>query len=302
MLERVAYLRLKRLALGPVYERFLVERLAPGGVVVQVECVRDWPVTPVGERAYFQFGCPGGLAEDEYQLPTDRVTRYLAQEGSPRRTWEPPEPHGRRPEAEWGFDPALAADVERVVRENGFAFRRMVTREPDDASPFVADLYRWWYHQLGRPTDRLLVESYVQWDPMRVLRTGSVPFWLRFNTEPDYGRLRSYLESVDPYGEIYLNLFSQGVRSPGVVSAARWEQLLAANAPRAALIGVDRDAYPLDLGSTMRYHEAFARIPERQPVPEPMDVTQVDRFVAEAPPRFDVTWTVSSEARVPVVP
>ena len=199
-----------------------------------------------------------------------------------------------------GFDPALAADVERLARERGLTVRRLVTREPDDASPFVADLYRWWYHRLGRPTDRLLVESYVQWDPMWVLRTGSVPFWLRFNTESDYSRLRSYLEGVDPYREIYQNLFSQGIRSPGVVSAARWEELITANAPRAGLIGVDRDAYPLDLGSTMRYREAFAQIPVRLPVPEPLDISHVDRFVGEAPPRYDVTWTAESPARVTV--
>jgi hypothetical protein len=292
MLEAMAYMRLKRLALGPVYERFLSRHLAPGGAVLQVECTRDWPVKTVGERAYFQFGCLGGLSEQEYHRPGERVAEYLAREGSPTRSWEPPKPDNRRPEAEWGFDGELGEDVIRVAGEQGFQVRRMVSGEPEEQSPFVADLYRWWYHQLGRPTDRLLVESYVQWDPMWVLRIGSVPFWLRFNMEPDFAALRDYLEATDPYDTIHLNLFSQGIDSPGVVPAERWEELLGRHAlHEGGLIGVDRDAYPLDLGSTLRYQKAFEAIPARHPVPEPLRLDQVDRFVSGAPPRYQVAWS-----------
>src|SRR5690606_21324853 len=132
-------------------------------------------------------------------------------------TWEPPEMDTRQPEAEWGYDPALSEDIATVARRYGFAVRRLVSEEPQEQSPFVADLHRWWYRQLGRPTDRLLVESYVQWDPMTALSTNSVPFWLRFNMEPSFRELKNYLESTEPYDFIHLNLFSQGIESPGVV-------------------------------------------------------------------------------------
>jgi hypothetical protein len=291
MLEAMAYLRLKRLRLGRPYERFLEQHLAPGGTILQVECVRDWGTREVGQRAYFQFGCLGGLSEQEYHEPGGRVASYLAQEDSPVRTWQPPEPDGRRPEAEWGWDPQLGHDIALFAERYGHPVRRLVSSEPQDHSPFVADLHRWWYERLGRPTDRLLVESYVQWDPMWALRTGSVPFWLRFNMEPDFELLRGYLEGADPYEFIHLNLFSQGIVSPGVVPARRWEDLLARHAlTRGELIGVDRDAYPMDLGSTMRYHRAVRAIPSRQPLPPALDIDDVDRFVHEAPPRYHVAW------------
>lgn len=42
----------------------------------------------------------------------------------------------------------------------------------------------------GIPAHRLLVESYVQWDPLWTLRLGAVPFWMRFNMQPEYEALR----------------------------------------------------------------------------------------------------------------
>jgi hypothetical protein len=292
MLESMAYLRLKRLELGPVYQRFLTRQLAPGGVIVQVECTRDWRTRTVGERAYFQFGAVGAISEQEYHQPGERIAGYLEQERSTERGWRPPETDARRPEAEWGWDAELGKDIIRLAEQHGHRVRRLVSQEPQEHSPFVADLHRWWYGQLGRPTDRLLVESYVQWDPMWALRTGSVPFWLRHNLEPDYQELREYLEAVDPYDFIHLNLFSPGIVSPGVVPADRWEQLVRQHALRhGELIGVDRDTYPMDRGSTMRYRKAFESIPSREPLPEPLRVDDVDRFLSEAPPRYRIRWS-----------
>lgn len=291
MLEAMAYLRLKRLSLGRPFEHFLEERLMPGGTILQVECSRDWRSRSVGERAYFQFGCLGGVSEEEYHHPGERVARYLEQEASPVRSWQPPESDARRPEAEWGWDPALGEDVKRVAERFGYRLRRLVSAEPQEHSAFVADLHRWWYRQLGRPTDRLLVECYAQWDPMWMLRTGSVPFWLRFNMGPAYEELERYLEAVEPYDEIYLNLFSQGIESPGVVPVDRWESLIGQHARRRGeVIGVDRSAYPLDAGSTLRYHKAFKSIPSRHHLPAPLAVEEIDDFLTQTQRSYRVDW------------
>jgi hypothetical protein len=170
------------LGLGRPYERFLEERLAPGGAIIQVECTRDWRTRKGGDRAYFQFGCLGGVPEDEYHHTGERIARYLEQENSPVRSWEPPEMDARCPEAEWGWDPALGHEVAQVADRYGCQVRRLVSTGRRGHSPWEADLYRLWYRRLGRSANRLLVESYVQWDPMWVLRTGSVPFWSRFNS------------------------------------------------------------------------------------------------------------------------
>jgi hypothetical protein len=291
MLEGMTYLRLKRHSLGRTFERFLEERLAPGGTVLLVEVTRRWRSRAVGERAYFQFGCLGGVSEEEYHASGARIADYLARERSPRRRWEPPEPDARRPEAEWGFDPAMRPDLERVTARSGYRLRRLVVEEPQELSPFVADLYRWWYRRRGLPGQRLLVESYVQWDPLWAMRLGAVPFWSRFNMEPAYQELERYLDGAEPYDHIYLNLFSQGLCSPGVVPVGRWRELVASSARmHGEVIGVDEGAYPLDTGSSMRFQPAFAALSPRHPLPAPLDVAGIDRFLDTSGKSYRFVW------------
>lgn len=282
MLQGMAYLRLKRRRLGRTYERFLEERLRPGGTIIQLECGRTWRTRQVGERAYFQFGALGGVPEDEYHATGDRIATYLRRERSHRRDWRPPEPDARRPEAEWGWDPTLGDEVSRLAERYRYPVRRLTMEEPQELSPFVANLHRWWYRRLGQPTSRLLAECYVQWDPYWVLRLGVVPFWLRFNMEPAYQELRNYLQRAEPYDTIHLNLFSQGLRSPGLVPIERWRELIRTAArEHAEIIGVDEDAYPVDTGSTLRYQPAFEALPYRQPIPPPLTAADIDRFLAD---------------------
>jgi hypothetical protein len=68
-----------------------------------------------------------------------------------------------RPEAEWGFEPALRADVEAFAQQRGYH-------------------YRGWYARLGRRSNRLLVESFVVMGP----------FWLLFNMEPSAAAVEHY--------------------------------------------------------------------------------------------------------------
>jgi hypothetical protein len=292
MLDAMAYLRLKRRTLGRTLERFLEARLAPGGTIVVVESTRTWRSRAVGERAYFQFGCLGGVPEQEYHHSGARIADYLAREGSPRRGWEPPEPDARRPEAEWGFDPGLRPDLERLAASCGYRLRRLVVDEPQELSDFVADLHRWWYRRRGLPAQRLLVQSYVQWDPLWTQRLGAVPFWIRFNMQPSFQDLQRYLERAEPYDHIHLNLFSQGLWSPGVVPVRHWRELIASKARvHGEVIGVDEDSYPLDTGSTMRFQPAFAALPPRQPLPTPLDSSDIEHFLDSAGDAYRLTWT-----------
>jgi hypothetical protein len=299
MVQAMAYMRLKRHCLGEAYRSFLEQRLAPGGTIIQFECERTWRVHTTGERSYFQFGCLGGIPEDEYHEGSDRIAEYLEAEGSEYRGWSYPDMDDRRPEAEWGWDPAMGAEVAEVARSVGADLRRLTFGEPQELSGVVADLHRWWYGQLGRPTDRLLAECYVQWDPYWVLRTGVVPFWNRFNMEPSFEEMKAYLERTrPPYAHIYLNLFSQGLSSPGIVSLATWRQMIEAHATdHADIIGVDEDTYPVDTGSTVRYQPAFKALPFREDLPEPLTVADLDRFVASRQLDPRVSWMSGSAQR-----
>ncbi|MDP8908487.1 MAG: hypothetical protein M3N47_05060, partial [Chloroflexota bacterium] len=89
-------------------------------------------------------------------------------------------PDGDRPEAEWGFDQALAEDVAAFARRHHFRVRRIVIEEPEDLSPLVANLYRWWYQRRGLPDSRLLVEMFLGLEPWWTLRLGAIPLWSLF--------------------------------------------------------------------------------------------------------------------------
>ncbi|MFD6953210.1 hypothetical protein A6A08_20330 [Nocardiopsis sp. TSRI0078] len=291
MLENMAYLRLKWRHLSHAYERFIEERLAPDAPVIQLECTRDWRTREMAERTYFQFGCLGGVSEEEYHRPGEGIAEYLADEGSSRRTWEPPTADARRPEAEWGFDPAITPHVRVVAERGGHPVRRLVTGDPQELSPFVADLYRWWYRRREVSAGHLLVQSYVQWDPLWTLRLGAVPFWLRFNMEPSHEELRRYLEDTEPYDHIHLNLFSQGLWSPGVVPLSDWEELIRSHAREGAeIIGVDPATYPSDTGGTLRYQRAFQRLPRRRRTGEPLAVADIDEFLGDGRPNYRMQW------------
>lgn len=174
--SEMAYFRVKSLALGPAYREFLRTVLAPGGTVFLSECTLEWPSTKVSDGHSFQFGCIGGLDPQDYYEGSERIERFLAGEGSKRRSWDPPEPDGQRREAEWGFRPELGEDVADLADEQGYRVCRLRHGHPQEMSPLVADLYRHEYERRGFETTRLVADTFTQMDPWWTLRTGSIPF------------------------------------------------------------------------------------------------------------------------------
>ncbi|MEB3279131.1 MAG: hypothetical protein VKK42_09470, partial [Lyngbya sp.] len=197
-----------------------------------------------------------------------------------------------RPEAEWGFEAQLRHDVERFAQERGYHVRRIIFTEPEDLSPFVAELYRWWYKQRQIVTNCLLVESFLLTEPMWTLKTGSVPFWMKFNKQPSLDALENYLDSTDPYDEIYLMLFSHGVDSIGLPSIERWRRVFEKAKIQGNFVGVDEDKYPRHFSSMIRYHTDLKRlISARYPLPRSLTLEQLDQFIEQEKGNFKVKFT-----------
>lgn len=279
MMQQAAFFRLKRRELGPVYEEFIRTHLAPGGVILTLESTRTWRAVETGQRSYFQFGCLGGLPEEEYTTGSERVAEFLRAQGSDCRSWTAPEPTTRTPDGEWGSDPALQEDADRLAEEAGYRRRRLHMNEPQDASAFVAELHRDWYSRLGDAPSRLLVQTYTHVDPYWTLATRSVPFWNRFHKEPSFDVLSEYLDSAEQYQDIFVSLFAHGVESPALVHPPEWQRLAVNHAGRhGEVIGIDWDAYPLDTGAAFRYQEAMKKLDEHRDIPDPLTVEEVDGF------------------------
>lgn len=300
MIQRMTYFRVKRRILGETYERFLRERLEPGGTIFISECELSWGTRRIGERHVFQHGAPGGAEEHEYHEGSPRVTRYLHRYGSRRLRWDSPGADGRSPEAEWGFEPSLRDDIERFARQHGYRVRRLVYETPEDPSPFVADLYRWWYAQRGMDTRRLFASSFILFDPYWTLRTGSAPFWMLFNKEGSLQALTRYLASREPFDEIYLSLFSHGVQSVGLPSLHAWSAPLASAKRCGAIVGIDEKSWPRDFGNFVRFSgELRDRCAARYPLPAPLALEQLDRFLAQAGARYAIRWCEGAGAPRP---
>jgi hypothetical protein len=291
MVRALTYFRYKRRTLGPGYERFLTERLEPGGTIVIADCARRWGTTRLGPRHVFQHGALGGATEEEFHHGSDRVAEYLERYNSPVRRWYGPEPDTSSPEAEWGFEPALAEDIERFAREHGYRVRRVVFEEPESPSPLVADLYRWWYERRGIEATRLYVESFIVMEPWWVLRTGSVPFWMKFNTETSYAALEEYLRDRGPFDEILLTLFQNGVEAVGLTTVGEWRRLLATARVEGSFAGLRTQAHPRDLAQYTVYDRALRKASdERHPMPEPLTLADLDEFLAGAGDYTGVRW------------
>jgi len=291
MIQRMSYFRVKFRRLVQTYRRFLVETMEPGATIFSVECKLGWPTVEVGERHIFQTGALGGIPPEEYQQGSARLAEFLERQGSDPEQWDPPAPDGERPEAEWGFEPALRQDIERVARDHGYRVVRIVFDHPEDPSPLVADFYRAWYRRRKLPANRLLMANFILMEPYWTVRTGSVPFWAVFNVERSAETLKRYLESNDAYDEIYLMLFSHGVNSVGVASIDRWRSLLKRAKHRGAFIGVDEESYPRDFATFARYHSSLQYvIPARYPIPGPLSLAEFEAFLDRAGDRYAVRW------------
>jgi hypothetical protein len=292
-LRRLAYFRVKRTRLGPAYERFITQTLTPGGVLFIVECTKTWPTTRIGERHVFQFGAVGGMPPQEYHDGGPRVADYLRRYRTGRTSWHAPAPNAQSPEAEWGFEPALREDITAFARRHGYQVRRLVFDDPQDLSPLVSDLYRWWYRQRGLPGDRLLVDSFILLEPHWALRTGCTPYWTTFPVQPCADALADYLERCDTYAFIHLTLFCHGVESVGLTTADQWHTLLRRAGVAGSFTGVAPERYPRDLATLFAYQRAVRAIPARHPIPRPLPLEAFDTFLTEHRHRHGELVTVT---------
>ena len=271
MLQRTTYFRVKKLRLGDAYERFLHQALAPGGTIFSVEWTLHWPTTQYDERYLFSLGRPARRSTSTSRgVPVSESTCRM------------------------GFEPILREDIERFAKRYGCRVRRIVFAQPEHMSPLVADFYQWWHDKRGLLGRRLLVESFIVMEPYWAIRTGSVPFWMLFNTLPSAASLQAYVDAREPCDDIYMMLFSHGVESVGLTPIEKWRQLLGRARTRGAFVGVDEHAYPRDFAVFMRYYfDVQRQIMSRYPIPAALPLEQLEAFLAQTQGRYQVQWLAS---------
>jgi hypothetical protein len=291
MVQQMGYFRIKQLQLGPVYEQFLTDSLPRGATVFVVDCRLSWPTSKIGDRHFFQLGGFGEVTPQEYLKGSPEVDQFLKKRKASVKAWQNiPKPDAERPEAEWGLEPALLDDVRRLAKKRGWKVRRIVFRDPEDMSPLVADFYREWYAKRRIPVTRMLAQSFILVEPWWTIRTGSIPFWLTFNTKCSAQRLHQYLAAHPPLDELYMTVFCNGVKGVGQATIKDWNELLGQANKTGKLLGIDAGRYPSDLGVYFRYHGEIKKIPARYRMPEPVPLAQLDKFLDRESSRYRVRW------------
>lgn len=290
MVQRMTYFRVKKLQLGKVYKQFIADSLEENGTLFIVNCQLTWKTTKVSERHLFQFGALGGATPDEFLYGSKRVAEYLKRYKSQYRKWDAPTPTGESPEAEWGFERAILKDIQQLAKEKKYKVVEIVFKEPEDTSPFIADLYKWWNKQRGIKDKRLFIESFIVMEPWWTLITGSIPFWMVFNMEPSYNKVMQYLKK-HTLDEIYLTIFSHGVDSAGLVPIKKWENILKLARKQSDFIGVDEEAFPRDFAVFVKYYtELKEKIPARYPMPETLTLNKLQEFIAGHKDTYPIHW------------
>lgn len=300
-LSYITYFRTKKIKLGKQYEQFIKGNLSPGGTLLVIDCQYKWPTVRIDDRHVFQFGGSGGATPEEYYNGSERITQLLKKYNSPYSAWDAPQPDGESPEAEWGFAPELMEDVQCFAKANHYKVQKVTFKDPHDPSPLVADLYRNWYRQRGMLTNQLLIECFAVHEPYWSLRTGSVPFWMVFNTEPSADAVERYLQNTTSYDDIYLMLLSHGTESVGLASIDRWNSILSYAKQKSGFIGVDTAKYPRDFGVYMRYNKALQKnIPSRYPLLPRLQISYLHEFLRKNPGRYKVDWPLSDQSKKPL--
>jgi hypothetical protein len=192
--------------------------------------------------------------------------------------------------AERGGAETLRDDVVQLAKRHGWQVRRIVFEQPEDLSPVIADLYRWWYARQGVESDRLLVESFILLEPWWALTNRLVPFWMVFNTEPSFDAVNRYLDTAPPQSEIYLTLFSHGVNSVGLVPIERWRSIFDRARRTGGFMGVDEDAFPRDFAVFVRFHRALEQLEPHYSLPASLALNELDEFLSRGGQRYHVDW------------
>jgi hypothetical protein len=265
MVARMTYFRTKWRRLPQAYAQFLTDVLADGAPVVLVEDRSTWPVARVGERHVFQPGAQGGRPP----------AGYLDQPHTPSADDE-------SPEAEWGADPGLGADLQRWCATRGHPLVRISFTGPQAPAHAVAALMRDWYSQRGEPGDRLLVPSFVLGDPWRTINSAAVPFWAFFSVQPALRALEEHLHRSAPYRSVDILLFQHGVRSEGIAAPDDWVRTVRRHGARPNLLALDPRRFPHDIATIGRYGRAMASLPSARSPWSPLDVSHALAGLREA--------------------
>ncbi len=287
MSQKMAYFRIKYQKLPQAYKKFIKDTLDPNGTIVIVDCQLKWLATKLTDRYSFQVGGYGGVTLKEYIEGSKNVKEFLSSNNSPYTKFKIPIPNSELIEAEWGFDNALRKDILQFAEKNNYKVKRIVFSDPQDLSSAVSDFYIKWYHDIGLPSNKLFIESFLQIEPYWVIRGGLVPYWTVFNCNPSYQNVRNYLKRKR-FDNIYLTTFSL-VNAIGIPTFNNWKNILSNARKKGKFVGVSQKYYPVDATTTVKYYfDLLKNVHKIYSTPSPLSLLQFEELLTKNRQKYPV--------------
>lgn len=242
-LSRGHQLRLKLLDLPPAYRDFIQQRLAPGGILLILNCIQEWPQYRVAERHSLQVGGLGGLRHQDYESGRVRLKAWLESLGSQHESgWRLPLPIHPAPESEWGVLPAFVDSIHAYGNESGVRVRAITLEQIQDLSTLAFFAWQWLYEITELQPTGILLSGYTQIDPSAPLACPLLPLWL-----PTGGTdSRDFLLAMRPdLPDVLPLLFQPWSTTPPALDtpdSAAWNQTLRGHIGR--WLGIPQEDYP----------------------------------------------------------
>jgi hypothetical protein len=252
-------------------QRFLSERLSPGGTVVLIRDCRGWPATQPDDGYRFQVGTvASGLSWPDYCRQLRRLSDESRDDWVDDDGWAVPQPDGGDVDAEQGIHPGLLGDLRRWSGDNGRRLRIVAITDSAALSAAVADVYRSWLRGAGKTGNRLMIGCGTLLDPWHVIRSGLVPYWCPGPLHSDIDALEYWLAGSEPFRSIDLLVEPPGRVSPKVVPRDRLSALTRFAADRGVLDPTCRRNYPLGVVDARHVSRVLGEQPYDSPPPAPL--------------------------------
>ncbi len=279
-------LHIKFRRLPAAYQTFLEQTLRPGGTLIIIQCQMRRSSRSIQERHLLQTR---GLNDAESDR--DMQSGPAQDPQSAPLAAQAPVQNALLPDAEWGFEPELLVDLQNYCRRNNIHLRRVVFAEPDQLSPLIADLYRWWGRRRAIKEQRLLVESYLMVEPHWTIRSGVIPYWMGFNSENSARHLEGYLRRNGRFEEALMMLSTQETEAPEQVPFEHWRALLKSGAGEVQFIGMDEGYSSTDLSLLLKYYfDLKKKLAWRYPPPAPLTLANLEDFLKQKGDQYAVDW------------
>lgn len=226
------------------YRDFLASCLEPDGAALLLRDTRTWPVLELTDRHTFQLGSPaGGLRHEDQTMDNPSFRRLVHSVGGDR--W--PTPYLDTPPhyAEAAGEPELERELRRLSATTGRPWHRVLYPGPDVLSACVADLYRDWLRDSGRPADECVVETGRLIDPWRVLTSGLVPYWCESAARPAVDAAEWWLAGSSGFAAVTVLPEPPGTSCDSHAGPAQWRALAMFAGERPHLNRQALSRYPL---------------------------------------------------------